>query len=173
VWHEAKNEATLSARGFDFAFAAGAFLDPKCLVESARKVHREDRFSAIGQTKGVLLFVVFTVSPMKTKRSIESSQQEKLTQKSVADIRRFLKSPRAKAMARRLRASGPDPSPADLEEIPTLSDEELAALRPSKVSVTVRLDGDIVEWLKAGTDRGYQTRMNAILRAVMNRSRVA
>jgi hypothetical protein len=84
--------------------------------------------------------------PMKTKQSTASSRQEKLTQKSEADIRRFLKSPKAKAMARGLRTSGPDLSPADLEEIPTLSDEELAALRPPKVSSTVRLDGDIVEW---------------------------
>jgi uncharacterized protein (DUF4415 family) len=88
-----------------------------------------------------------------------------------------MRSEKYKADAARLKAHiakhGPDPSPADLEEIPTLTDEELAAIRPPKVSVTVRLDRDIVEWLKAGTDRGYQTRMNAILRAVMNRSRVA
>jgi uncharacterized protein (DUF4415 family) len=34
----------------------------------------------------------------------------------------------------------------------------------AKERVTVRLDADIVDWLKA-QGRGYQTRINAILRA--------
>jgi uncharacterized protein (DUF4415 family) len=38
--------------------------------------------------------------------------------------------------------------------------------RPVKVAVTCKLDADIVAWLKQG-GKGYQTRLNAILRQVM------
>jgi uncharacterized protein (DUF4415 family) len=35
-----------------------------------------------------------------------------------------------------------------------------------KETVTMRLDADLLEWFRSG--RGYQTRINAILRAYMN-----
>jgi uncharacterized protein (DUF4415 family) len=75
-------------------------------------------------------------------------------------------------MADTLKAKGAGPSAADVEEIPELTDEELASARRAipKISVTSRLDADVLEWLKAGSEK-YQTRMNRILRAVMNRSR--
>ncbi|MCL2180870.1 MAG: BrnA antitoxin family protein [Treponema sp.] len=38
--------------------------------------------------------------------------------------------------------------------------------KPIKVSVTCKLDADIVAWLKQG-GKGYQTRLNSILRKVM------
>ncbi len=38
--------------------------------------------------------------------------------------------------------------------------------RPMKQQVTVRIDADVVAWLKGG-GRGYQTRLNQILRAAM------
>ena len=41
--------------------------------------------------------------------------------------------------------------------------------KPSKTSTTVRLDTDVLAWLKR-PGRGYQTRLNAILRDAMLRS---
>jgi uncharacterized protein (DUF4415 family) len=38
---------------------------------------------------------------------------------------------------------------------------------PAKQQVTVRLDKDVLNWLKA-YGKGYQTRINRILRAVMD-----
>ena len=38
--------------------------------------------------------------------------------------------------------------------------------KPVKTSTTVRVDSDVLHWLKAG-GRGYQSRINAILRAAM------
>jgi len=38
--------------------------------------------------------------------------------------------------------------------------------KPVKIAVTCKLDADIVAWLKQG-GKGYQTRLNAILRQVM------
>ena len=41
--------------------------------------------------------------------------------------------------------------------------------RPTKTSTTVRVDSDVLAWLK-GQGKGYQTKMNAILRDAMIRS---
>jgi uncharacterized protein (DUF4415 family) len=38
--------------------------------------------------------------------------------------------------------------------------------RPVKKSLTIRLDADVLAWLK-GQGRGYQTRINKLLRAAM------
>lgn len=40
--------------------------------------------------------------------------------------------------------------------------------RPTKTSTTVRMDSDVLAWLKS-EGKGYQTRINAILRAAMLR----
>lgn len=56
----------------------------------------------------------------------------------------------------------------DYSDIPELGEDffEKATFVPSKQLVTIRLDADVVEWLKR-SGRGYQTRTNKILRAVM------
>jgi uncharacterized protein (DUF4415 family) len=56
----------------------------------------------------------------------------------------------------------------DFSDIPELGDEffEKAVLVPAKQLVTIRLDADVVAWLKRN-GRGYQTRANKILRTVM------
>ena len=41
--------------------------------------------------------------------------------------------------------------------------------KPTKTSTTVRVDSDVLAWLK-GQGKGYQTRINAILREAMIRS---
>jgi uncharacterized protein (DUF4415 family) len=69
------------------------------------------------------------------------------------------------AEARRL-----DATPIDYSDIPPLTDEfftkALEAWPPAKEQLTVRLDADVLEWLKA-SGKGYHTRINRILRAVM------
>jgi uncharacterized protein (DUF4415 family) len=40
---------------------------------------------------------------------------------------------------------------------------------PPKVSVSLRIDADVLEWFKAQGE-GYQTRMNAVLRAFRDES---
>jgi uncharacterized protein (DUF4415 family) len=65
-------------------------------------------------------------------------------------------------------------SEIDTSDIPVLTDKEWAKTnrvrghlyRPVKQIVTARLDGDVLEWLKSH-GRGYQSRMNAILRREM------
>ena len=70
-------------------------------------------------------------------------------------------------------AKMPD-SRIDLSDIPEIesipSDAVIGKFyRPKKVSVTMRLDADVVEWLNA-TGEGYQTRINTYLRQLMQRN---
>ncbi len=108
---------------------------------------------------------------MKTKKSAASSQPERLVRRSAADIRAYAKSPAAKEASARLRdhirKHGGEPSAADLKEVPELTEEDMSRMyRPVKAPVTVRIDGDILAWLKA-KGGAYQTHMNATLRGAM------
>ncbi len=62
----------------------------------------------------------------------------------------------------------------DLTDIPEITDWSNAVVgrfyRPVKETVTIRLDADVLDWLKQG-GKGYQTRVNRILRAVMEQQR--
>ena len=62
----------------------------------------------------------------------------------------------------------------DTSEIPEITDWSKAVVgrfyRPVKEAVTIRLDADVLDWLKQG-GKGYQTRVNKILRAVMEQKR--
>lgn len=104
---------------------------------------------------------------MATRKSAVSSQREKLVRRSAADIRAYSQSPEAKEHAVRARSFGPEPSAADLEEIPELTDEELESVRPTKAVITMRVDGDVLAWFRQ--KRHYQTRINRILRKIMER----
>jgi uncharacterized protein (DUF4415 family) len=63
----------------------------------------------------------------------------------------------------------------DYSDIPPLGDAfwkkavRNPLYKPTKTSTTVRVDSDVLEWLKS-QGKGYQTRINAILREAMLRS---
>ena len=64
----------------------------------------------------------------------------------------------------------------DVTEMPEVVDWSGAEIgrfyRPAKKPVTMRLDLDVVEWLKS-YGRGYQTRANSLLRHAMESAREA
>lgn len=75
-----------------------------------------------------------------------------------------------------LLAQRPD-SEIDFSDIPEIrqfpSDAVIGKFyRPKKQSVTIRLDTDVLAWLKATGD-GYQTRVNTYLRQLMARKRAS
>jgi uncharacterized protein (DUF4415 family) len=61
----------------------------------------------------------------------------------------------------------------DFSDIPLVLDWSRAEVgkfyRPPKQAVTMRLDADVLEWLK-GYGKGYQTRANLLLRHAMTSS---
>ena len=68
-------------------------------------------------------------------------------------------------------ASMPD-NTIDFSNIPELTEAQLAELKPAafyrplKRQITARVDADVLAWLKA-QGKGYQSRINAILRREM------
>jgi uncharacterized protein (DUF4415 family) len=62
----------------------------------------------------------------------------------------------------------------DTSDIPPVLDWSKAVVgkffRPIKKPLTIRLDADVLDWLK-GQGKGYQTRINALLRSSMERDR--
>ena len=76
----------------------------------------------------------------------------------------------------RLRALAARPDSAiDYSDIPPLTDAfwknavRNPFYKPTKQVTTVRVDADVLMWLK-GQGKGYQTKINAILRAAMLRA---
>jgi uncharacterized protein (DUF4415 family) len=71
----------------------------------------------------------------------------------------------------RALAARPD-SEIDLSDAPEMTDEEWKNAerghfyRPVKRQITARVDADVLEWLKSH-GKGYQSRINAILRREM------
>jgi uncharacterized protein (DUF4415 family) len=77
----------------------------------------------------------------------------------------------SKKQSKELRALAALPdAKIDLSDIPESRDWTGALVgnfyRPIKKSVTVRLDADVLDWLRS-RGKGYQTRINRLLRAAM------
>lgn len=91
----------------------------------------------------------------------------KIVKKALSDIRiTASRKQRLKKLARR-----PD-SEIDFSDIPELTEKSWRNAvrnpfyRPVKKQLTLRLDADVIAWLRR-QGRGYQTRANALLRAAM------
>jgi len=81
--------------------------------------------------------------------------------------------PLTEARRAKLRALAARPgSEIDLSDAPEMTDEQWKNAvrgrfyRPIKQQITARVDADVLEWLKS-QGRGYQSRINAILRREM------
>ena len=69
------------------------------------------------------------------------------------------------------RQAAGDDSAIDYSDIPALTDQQLAQFRRTpKVLVAARLDKEVYDWLLR-YGKGYSTRINSILRTVMERAR--
>ena len=111
------------------------------------------------------------------KKSLVSSQPAGLKSMSSADIktRQWTEKERqALRDASERQASGSE-SELDLSEIPRLTEKQLSALvklrdAKRKVAVSVRLDPQVLSWLRAKGD-GHLTRINDILVNLMEAER--
>jgi uncharacterized protein (DUF4415 family) len=113
------------------------------------------------------------------KRSSESSARDRLKRVRSEDIRNRNWSKAELDAARRIAAAQAvgDDSGIDYSDIPSLAPEQLArmvGLREvrRKVPVSVRLDSDVLEWLRSKGE-GHLTRINDILTNLMEAERGA
>ena len=110
---------------------------------------------------------------MAKKKSSVSSRPAKLISVSAESILNKPLSKKQKAVLSRIakRQAAEDDSDIDYSDIPRLNDKQLAQFRRTpKVLVAARIDREVYDWLmKYG--EGYSTRINSILRTVMERAR--
>ena len=91
------------------------------------------------------------------------------TPEKIVRVKGFTKLTEEQREELRKLAAMPDED-IDTSDIPEITDWSNSVVgkfyRPLKEAITVRLDADILHWLKQG-GRGYQSRLNAILRREM------
>jgi uncharacterized protein (DUF4415 family) len=102
------------------------------------------------------------------KKSSGSSQRGKPTSVSAESILNKPLTTKQKATLQRLKEM-PD-SEIDYSDIPALTEEQILANRTARTVVATRLDPDVIAWLQS-FGPGYTTRINSILRAVMQKAR--
>ena len=110
---------------------------------------------------------------MTKKKPFASSRPAKLTSVSAESIFSRPVSKTQKVVLSKIakRQAAGDDSGIDYSDIPPLTDEQLAQFRRApKVLVAARIDKEVYEWLMQ-YGKGYSTRINGILRAVMERAR--
>ena len=110
---------------------------------------------------------------MTKKKTSVSSRPAKQTSVSAESIfsRPVNKSQKSVLSRIAKRQAAEDESGIDYSEIPALTDDRLAQFkRAPKVLVAARIDKEVYDWLmKYG--KGYSTRINGILRTVMEGTR--
>ena len=162
TWSGAKRKLNLQLHGFDFVDAPRVFDGPTYTYEDDRFDYAEQRFVTLGMLEGVVVSIVHTErrarseSSLFVKRRNMSKRSSSRTSKtdwarvramSDRDIQRSIEHPEAsiKHIVRAIARRGLKPI-------------------PPKAPISLRLDADVLAWLKA-QGPGYQTRINAILRA--------
>lgn len=155
-WDERKREANIQSHGVDFVRAAKMFVNPVLERIDDREDYGEKRLIALGHWKNTL-WSRFTRGVVKTAGLFRRGKQVKMKEKHI------LKQSMDEIMEMK------DRTRPDAPESPLLDTDfwkEANVVRPEgpKKQITVRLDADMVEWFKR-QGRGYQTRMNAVLRS--------
>jgi uncharacterized protein (DUF4415 family) len=110
---------------------------------------------------------------MVKKKPSASSRPAKLISVSAESIFGKPPSKRQAAVLSRIakRQAAGDDSGIDYSDIPALTSEQLARFRRTpKVLVAARIDREVYDWLMQYGE-GYSTRINSILRTVMERAR--
>jgi uncharacterized protein (DUF4415 family) len=98
----------------------------------------------------------------------------KLMKEPVTSYKNLDHMPKPKPLSKRVKAltekqlQNTAASDPDAGAIPPGFWEEATVIMPSeKIKVGIRLDNDVVEWFKS-TGKGYQTRINAVLKSYMD-----
>jgi len=102
----------------------------------------------------------FASFPLARRVVTKGSYMKQLTDKKRSELRRLAE------------RSDAEIDFSDIPEISQLPSDSVIGrfYRPKKQSVTLRLDADVLAWLRASGD-GYQTRVNFYLRELMAKRR--
>ena len=181
-WDDKKSESNFRKHGIRFEEAAWAFDDPFAVSVQDRIQGGEYRWQTIGMAGGcLLLLVAHTVRDDEDGSLSASSRRDAPSRKKggVMSMVRYRQGELPQLTEKRkaeLRALAEKPdSEIDYSDIPPLDEAFWARavpnpfFKPVKTHASVRIDSDVLAWLKS-QGKGYQTRMNTILREAMLRS---
>jgi uncharacterized protein (DUF4415 family) len=174
-WDEQKRLANLARHGIDFAMARLIFAGPTLEFRDDRRDYGETRIGAYGEVSGVVLLVVYTrrgvsrrlISASKAGTQMNEKSEKSTTHASLpetpakqdeTDWRRV----EAMTDADITQAVADDPD-TFIPDAQWIGNARIVTPQ-AKAMVTLRLDPDVLAWFKQG-GRGYQTRINAVLRA--------
>jgi uncharacterized protein (DUF4415 family) len=182
-WDEAKNLRNQRKHdGISFELAALVFEDESCLVYSERsdkKPRNNDgmrlgRFESNPAPPLCCWSFMCTGRTTVAKKLSASSRPARLKSMKSGDIRNRQWTERERQALRRvaMRQASGDDSRINFEDVPRLTNEQLANMvrlrdaRPRKVPVSVRLDPQVLDWLRSKGE-GHLTRINDILTNLM------
>jgi uncharacterized DUF497 family protein len=181
-WDERKNLRNQQRHGISFEAASLVFEDQGCLVYPDRidRSTGEQRWHALGAISiqfghAAVLAVVMSIGRSNmAKQSSVSSRPARLKRMSSADIGSKRWTERERRSLRRIaaRQAAGDDSHVNFTDIPRLTGEQLAKMvrlrdvRRPKIAVSVRLDPEVLDWLKS-KGKGHLTRINDILSNLM------
>jgi uncharacterized protein len=166
-WDERKRRLNLKDHGLDFVDAPSVFEGPTFTFEDDRFAYDEQRYMTLGFLAGMVVSIVHTESPSRI-HVISFERRREMKKRSSSKISKT-DLPRIRGMtARNIKVSAEHPE-ADLKHI--VRGIVRQGLKPvsSKASISLRVDADVLEWFKA-QGPGYQTRINAVLRAFKDAS---
>jgi len=178
-WDDVRATSNRRKHGISFDIACRVFDDPNALVEQDRIEDGELRWQTLGMVDSiVLLLVAHTVEfeDDEQDEAIRIISAHRANRRRDCAMKKVVKQTLKPLTAKQRReiaalASMPD-AKIDYSDIPPLKDRfwkhavRNPFYRPLKQQLTVRLDADVVAWLRE-KGKGYHTRINAVLRAAM------
>lgn len=170
-WDRDKCQSNLSKHGIDFRDAARIFNKPVGVIPSTR--NQEVRHIAFGEMSGITIAVVFTMKGDDAglfRRGVQEEMSENNTESYSRAA--LAKAGRGRTDYEKLRklddqtiekavAKDADAAPIDLD----WADAQLW-VPVRKKAISLRLDDDVLAFFRSG-GKGYQTRINAVLRQYM------
>ena len=162
VWDEKKQLSNIRKHGIDFADVPAIFeLDTVTVIDD-RFEYGEIRYQTLGLLTARGIMVVHTESETII-RIISARMQTNMKKKSTS----------VKSKTDFARLDKMKDEDIDYSDAPAMTPEMFAkaivrrGLKPrTKTQLTLRVDSDVLDWFKK-QGRGYQTRINLLLRAYM------
>ncbi len=166
-WDENKNRQNLRKHDVRFETAVLVFDDPYAITQRDYTFNDEERWITVGAIgPGSILLVFIRFMKSTTKRSFASSQLAPRSPRKGEPMRKLTKEQKRDIQAIAAKRD----EDIDFSDAPAVLDWSGAEIgkfyRPTKKPVTMRLDSDVIAWLKAD-GRGYQTKANWLLRHAM------
>lgn len=170
-WDEHKNRLNLRKHEVTFESAALVFDDPHAITKRDIAFDDEERWITTGAIgPGAILVVVHTYREEEERKLRASSRLVLLDHKKGEPMRKLTKQQKRDIRAIAAKRDE-DINYSDIPPVLDWSGAEIGKFyRPGKKPVTIRLDSDVIAWLKSD-GRGYQTRANQLLRHAMTHLR--